>query len=142
MSSCVFCEIAAGTAPASIVYADELVLAFCDIMPFTLGHALVIPRRHAAGLSDVDGAGAARMFAVGQQVAAAARRALGCPGVNLFVADGAEAWQTVYHLHLHVIPRWGRADRMKLVARPTRPARAELDRTAAQLASGLSSPSS
>lgn len=138
---CVFCQIVAGTAPASIVYADELVLAFCDILPFTQGHALVVPRRHAAGLSDVDSDSAARMFAVGQQVAAAAKRSFCCPGVNLFLADGAQAWQTVFHLHLHVIPRWGPADRMKLVAKPTRPARAELDRTAAQLASGLSSSS-
>ena len=134
--SCVFCAIAAGKAPASRVYEDELVLAFLDIAPFTRGHALVIPKRHAVGLSDVDSAGAARMFAVARQVAVAARTTLDCPGVNLFLADGEAAWQTVFHLHTHVIPRWGRVDGMRLHAKQGHPQRAELDALAAQLASG------
>jgi len=133
----VFCGIAAGRAAASVVYADDLVLAFCDIEPFTAGHTLVVPRRHATGLSDVDDAGAGRMFEVGRQVAAAARATLRCPGVNLFLADGAAAWQTVFHLHLHVIPRWGRRDGMRLHARRGRPPRAELDHLAARLATAL-----
>lgn len=137
MPDCVFCAIVAGTAPASIVYADELVLAFVDIAPFTLGHTLVIPRRHAAELSGVDDAAAARMFAVARRIAAAARAALRCPGVNLFLADGEAAWQTVFHVHTHVIPRWGRVDRMRLEAKPTSPPRPELDRTAAALAAAL-----
>jgi histidine triad (HIT) family protein len=136
--SCVFCEIVAGRAPASVVYEDELVLAFLDIAPFTLGHSLVIPKRHAVGLSDVDGAGAARMFEVASRIAASVRGTLGCEGVNLFLADGVAAWQTVFHVHTHVIPRWGRVDGMRLHAEQTTPPRADLDRTAAQLASGLS----
>ncbi len=135
---CVFCQIVAGRAAASLVYADDLVLAFCDIEPFTAGHTLVVPRRHATGLSDVDDASAGRMFEVGRQVAAAARATLHCPGVNLFLADGAAAWQTVFHLHLHVIPRWGRSDGMRLRAQQTHPNRTELDRVARQLATGLS----
>jgi histidine triad (HIT) family protein len=133
---CVFCEIVAGRAAASVVYDDDLVLAFCDIEPFTAGHTLIIPKRHAAGLSDVDAASAERMFAVGQRIAAAARATLECPGVNLFLADGAAAWQTVFHLHLHVIPRWGRKDGMKLIARRRRPPRPELDQIAADLGRG------
>jgi histidine triad (HIT) family protein len=135
LTNCVFCDIAAGKAPASRVYEDELVVAFLDIAPFTRGHALVIPKRHAVGLSDVDDAGAARMFEVARQLAAAARTGLECPGVNLFLADGAAAWQTVFHLHTHVIPRWGRVDGMRLHANQAHPPRAELDATAAQLAS-------
>jgi histidine triad (HIT) family protein len=134
---CVFCQIGAGRAAASVVYEDDVVLAFCDIEPFTPGHTLVIPRRHATGLVDVDDAGAQRMFAVGRRVAAAARAALACPGVNLFLADGAAAWQTVFHLHLHVIPRWGRPDGMQLIANRRRPHRTELDRMAADLSGGL-----
>jgi histidine triad (HIT) family protein len=135
--SCVFCEIVAGRAPASLVYSDDLVLAFLDTSPFTPGHALVIPKRHAVGLSDVDDGSAARMFAVARQVAGAAKAALDCPGVNLFLADGEAAWQTVFHVHTHVIPRWGRSDRMRLQARQTSPARTDLDGTAARLAAAL-----
>ena len=131
---CVFCGIAAGRAAASVVYDDDLVLAFCDIEPFTEGHTLIIPKRHASGLSDVDDASVERIFAVSRQIATAARGALECPGVNLFLADGAAAWQTVFHLHMHVIPRWGRTDGMRLIARRRRPDRAELDGMAAQLA--------
>jgi diadenosine tetraphosphate (Ap4A) HIT family hydrolase len=134
---CVFCGIAAGRVAASVVYADDLVVAFCDIEPFTAGHTLIVPRRHATGLADVDGAAADRMFSVGRRVGAAARAALDCPGVNLFLADGAAAWQTVFHVHLHVIPRWGRQDGMRLIAHRRRPPRAELDRVAADLADGL-----
>jgi histidine triad (HIT) family protein len=135
LENCVFCAIAAGNAPASRVYEDELVVAFLDIAPFTRGHTLVIPKRHAVGLSDVDGTDAAGMFAVARQVAAAARTSLECPGVNLFLADGAAAWQTVFHIHTHVIPRWGRVDGMRLHASQGTPPRAELDALAAQLAS-------
>jgi diadenosine tetraphosphate (Ap4A) HIT family hydrolase len=135
---CVFCAIVAGQQPASVVYQDERVLAFCDIEPFTTGHTLVVPKRHAAALCEVDDADAARMFAAGRQVAAAARAALGCPGVNLFVADGEAAWQTVFHTHLHVIPRWGRSDGLRLIAKGRRqPVRAELDRLATSLAAAL-----
>jgi diadenosine tetraphosphate (Ap4A) HIT family hydrolase len=134
---CVFCQIVAGRAAASLVYADDLVLAFCDIEPFTAGHTLVVPRRHATGLSDVDDASVGRIFEVGRQVAAAARATLHCPGVNLFLADGAAAWQTVFHVHLHVIPRWGRSDGMRLRASRARPPRDELDRLAADLATSL-----
>lgn len=134
---CVFCEIVAGRVAASVVYDDDLVLAFCDIEPFTAGHTLIVPKRHASGLSDVDAAGADRMFGLGRRIAAAARAALNCPGVNLFLADGAAAWQTVFHLHLHVIPRWGRQDGMRLIARRRRTLRPELDRVAADLAGRL-----
>ena len=134
---CVFCGIVDGRVPASVVYGDDLVLAFCDIEPVTAGHTLIAPKRHAAWLAEVDDASADRMFAVGRQVGAAARAALACPGVNLFLADGAAAWQTVFHVHLHVIPRWGRQDGMRLIASRRRPPRVELDRMAADLAAGL-----
>jgi len=138
--SCVFCEIVAGRAPASVVYDDELVRVFCDIRPLTRGHTLVIPKRHATGLSDVDGADAARMFAVGRRIAAAARAALDCPGVNLHLADGAAAWQSVFHVHLHVIPRWGHKDLLRLARGRRRPGRAELDGVAQTIAAKLTPP--
>ena len=106
MSECVFCDITAGHAEASIVYEDEYVLAFMDIQPVTTGHVLVIPRRHMPYLNDVPPAIAAHMFIVGQSLAAALRRSrLPCDGVNIFLADGKAAFQEVFHTHLHVFPR-------------------------------------
>lgn len=132
--SCVFCAIVAGTAPASIVYDDERVLAFMDLMPVNPGHLLVIPRVHAVGLADLDPEDGARMFTVGQQLAAGLRRSpIRTDGVNLLLADGRAAFQTVFHAHLHVLPRFV-GDRFRLVGLEHQVApRDELDSTAAAL---------
>jgi histidine triad (HIT) family protein len=137
MAECVFCAIVAGRAPASVLHEDDLVLSFLDINPFTQGHLLVIPKAHHAELSTVDGEAAARMFAVATRLVAVVRTVLGCPGVNLFLADGEAAWQTVFHVHTHVIPRWGRVDGMRLQAKPTTPPREHLDELAARLAAAF-----
>ena len=130
---CVFCRIAAGTAPASVAYADDTALAFLDIAPMTPGHLLVVPRRHAVGLADLDPDTGAHLFRVAQRMAAALRRTdLRCDGVNLFLAAGAAAFQEVFHVHLHVIPRW-KGDGLKLSGKPGRPSRPDLDRHAADL---------
>lgn len=134
---CVFCQIVAGTAPASVVYGDADVLAFMDIAPFTSGHLLVVPRRHASYLADLDERDGARVFQVAQRLAGALRRSgLRCDGVNLFLADGAAAFQEVFHVHLHVIPRWV-GDGFRLRARPEHPSRERLDDTAAAVVRGL-----
>jgi len=104
---CVFCEIVAGREAASIVYRDGRSCAFMDILPVNTGHVLVIPVSHAATLAELDPESGADLFRVGQQVAAAIRRSdLRCEGVNLFLADGEAAGQEVFHVHLHVIPRY------------------------------------
>lgn len=104
---CIFCEIVAGRADASAVYEDDHVTAFLDLFPINPGHALVIPKRHAANLSELDGADGERVFAVAQRVAAALRESgVRCEGVNLFLADGEIAGQEVFHVHMHVIPRY------------------------------------
>ncbi|MFT3899683.1 MAG: HIT family protein [Gordonia sp. (in: high G+C Gram-positive bacteria)] len=105
MSDCIFCDIVAGTAPSRQVYADDDVIAFLDIRPVKPGHTLVIPRNHSRGLRDLAPADGEKMFAVGQKVAIAMRTALDVDGVNLVVNDGRAAMQTVFHTHLHVIPR-------------------------------------
>jgi histidine triad (HIT) family protein len=106
-STCIFCAIVAGRAPASLVYEDETCLAFMDIRPVNYGHVLVIPRRHAASLAELDLADGASLFPAGQRVAAALRASgLPCEGVNFFLADGAVAGQEVFHVHLHVFPRF------------------------------------
>ncbi|MGO4593608.1 HIT family protein [Leifsonia sp. 2TAF2] len=105
-SRCVFCAIAAGDVDASVVYEDETVVAFMDINPVTHGHLLVVPREHAVGFEDLDAATAVHVWSVGHEIARALRRSsIPCEGINMFVADGEAAFQTVFHFHLHVIPR-------------------------------------
>ena len=103
----VFAEIIAGRSPASFVYRDALVVAFMDIQPINEGHVLVVPVQPVKFLSELDEAVAARLFVVGQRVAAALR-ASGSPatGIFMFLADGATAGQEVPHVHLHVVPRF------------------------------------
>ena len=132
-----FCAIVRGEAEHSLVYADDLVVAFMDIRPVVTGHLLVVPRRHAAGLADLDPDDGKRVFAVAQQLAGAIRRSpLPCEGVNLFLADGVVAGQEVFHVHLHVLPRT-RGDGFGLRLNWRFPPRRELDGHARQIRSAL-----
>jgi histidine triad (HIT) family protein len=103
---CIFCKIVAGELPATIVDEDERTIAFMDINPATRGHALVIPREHAADLLSIDPQELAAVSAAAQRLAARAKERLGADGINLINSCGAAAWQTVFHFHLHVIPRY------------------------------------
>lgn len=103
----VFTRILQGELPASFVYRDDRVSAFMDIQPVNMGHTLVVPNVAAPNLADLDPETGAHIFRVGQQIAAAIRRTnLKCEGINLYLADGIIAGQTVYHVHLHVLPRF------------------------------------
>lgn len=105
--ACVFCKIVAGEAPASMVYEGEHIAAFMDIHPVNRGHVLVVPRSHVAQLASLDEELGGDLFQAGMHVAAAIRRAdLRCEGINFFLADGSAAGQEVFHVHLHVIPRF------------------------------------
>lgn len=138
--SCIFCAIVAGTAPASEVYRDALCCAFLDTQPLTPGHLLVIPLVHATDLTDLPPATGAHMFEIGQRLALSQRAALAsCTGTNLILADGRDAGQTVFHVHLHVVPRSstdGFGFRFP-AGYPARPARASLDAQAALLRQSL-----
>jgi histidine triad (HIT) family protein len=104
---CIFCDILGGNAPANFVYSDELCVAFMDIRPVNPGHVLVVPRKHAVLLPELDEASVRQIFWVAQQVDAALRKTgLKCEAVNLFLADGRAAGQEVMHVHLHVMPRF------------------------------------
>lgn len=134
---CVFCRIVAGTAPASVVHADGTALVFLDISPITPGHLLVVPRAHAVGLADLDPDIGGHLFRMAQRLAGGLRRSgLRCDGVNLFLADGAAAFQEIFHVHLHVLPRW-RGDGFKLSYRAGAPSRADLDEQARDIRAGL-----
>jgi histidine triad (HIT) family protein len=139
-AGCIFCDIVAGRQPASVVHSDESVIALLDIRPLNTGHLLVIPRAHAAYLADLDPALGGHMFAVAQRMAAALRRSgLPCEGVNLFLADGEAAFQEVFHVHLHVIPRTA-GDGFRIKAKWRRPSRAELESVAGRVRDGLARP--
>ncbi|MEQ3554596.1 HIT family protein [Pseudonocardia nematodicida] len=139
--SCPFCDIVSGQLPASVVATTDRVLAFSDIHPVNPGHVLVVPAAHATGLEDLDPDVGAEMFRVAHRVAGALRRTdLRCEGVNLFLSDGEAAFQEVFHVHLHVIPRY-RGDRFRLSSgrsrKPT--ARADLDDVAERIRERLGS---
>jgi histidine triad (HIT) family protein len=136
MEDCVFCRIARGISPASIVYSDDKIVAFMDIQPVNPGHVLVIPKVHAALLSELDEETGGHMFRVAMRVSGAVRRSgVKCEGVNLYLADGRAAFQEVFHVHLHVIPRF-QGDGFGIRfgrGYGSRPDAEELDRTAKKI---------
>lgn len=103
---CIFCKILAGEIPATIVDEDERTIAFMDIAPATRGHALVIPREHTVDLLTVGPEDLTAVTAGARRLAASAMERLGADGVNLLNSCGPAAWQTVFHFHVHVIPRY------------------------------------
>ena len=110
---CLFCKIVAGEIPATRVAEDDRTVAFMDINPATRGHVLVVPREHANDLLAIDPEDLSAVTKTAQRVAATMPDRLGADGVNLLNSCGREAWQTVFHFHLHVIPRYA-ADPLRL----------------------------
>jgi histidine triad (HIT) family protein len=136
VSDCVFCGIVRGELERSVVHEDDTLLVIMDLQPVTEGHALVLPKRHAARLAELDDESAQRLFPAAVRTAAALRAAqFRCEGVNVFLADGEAAGQDVDHVHLHVVPRFA-GDPFRVYreggdgAIPSRPA---LDAAAARL---------
>jgi histidine triad (HIT) family protein len=114
---CIFCKIVAGELPATRIDEDERTIAFMDINPWTRGHALVIPRAHSTDLGEIGEDDLCAVAAMAKRVGLRQKDVLGAEGVNLLNAFGAAAWQTVFHFHVHVIPRY-EGDGMQLPARP------------------------
>jgi histidine triad (HIT) family protein len=115
---CIFCKIVAGELPATIVAEDERTIAFMDINPATRGHALVIPRAHSADLLSVEPEDLTAAMLASQRLATRMREQLAADGVNLVNSCGAVAWQTVFHFHVHVVPRYAE-DPLRLPWVPT-----------------------
>lgn len=135
-----FCAILAGDEPASFVYRDDLVAAFMDMHPVTPGHLLVVPVQHGARLADVDAGTVAHAMRVAHGLVGSVQRSgLRCEGINLWLADGAAAMQDVFHVHLHVIPRFaGDGFGLKLPPDyPTAPSRSELDDAARRISAQI-----
>ena len=107
MVECIFCRIVKGLEQTSVVFSDETVMAFMDIRPVNPGHLLIIPKTHLASLSELDEETGACMFKVAMRLAQAVRQSgVKCEGINLLLSDGEAAFQEVFHIHLHIIPRF------------------------------------
>ena len=124
---CIFCKVLAGEIPSEKVYEDDNAIAVMDINPWTRGHVVVFPRKHAANVFEIDDDELERVILAVKRVATQVRDRLEPDGVNLLQSNGAAAWQTIFHLHFHVIPRYD-DDPLEL---PTRPKPAEPDELAA-----------
>jgi histidine triad (HIT) family protein len=105
-ADCIFCGIVAGDLPATTIARADRAIAFMDINPVTRGHALVVPRSHSTDLLDVTDDDLTACILLAQDVARRAMERLGADGVNLLNCSGAAAWQSVFHFHVHVIPRF------------------------------------
>jgi histidine triad (HIT) family protein len=103
---CLFCKIVAGEVPSQRIAEDERTISFMDINPATRGHALVIPKAHAVNLLEIEPDDLAAVALAAQQLAQRVPERLGADGVNLLNSCGSAAWQTVFHFHVHVIPRY------------------------------------
>jgi histidine triad (HIT) family protein len=117
-ADCIFCKIVAGEIPALVLEQDEHTLTFMDIAPATRGHALVIPKRHATDLWEIEPAELSAVAEAAQRQSLRVRDRLGADGVNLLNSCRPAAWQTVFHFHMHVIPRYA-GDPLKLPWEPT-----------------------
>jgi histidine triad (HIT) family protein len=103
---CLFCGIVAGSIPSETIDSDERTVAFMDINPATAGHALVVPREHSADLLEIGDEDLTAVNLAAQRLARRMKDVLGADGINLINACGAAAWQTVFHFHIHVVPRY------------------------------------
>jgi histidine triad (HIT) family protein len=124
---CIFCKIVAGELPSETVQEDQHTVAFMDVNPWTRGHALVIPRNHSPNIYEVGDEDLRHTAIAAKQLAVRVKERLRCDGVNLLNASEPAAWQSVFHFHMHVIPRYG-DDPLEL---PVRPRQAEPDELAA-----------
>ncbi len=104
--NCIFCKIANGEIPASTVYEDEMFRVILDLGPASRGHALILPKEHFRDLNEIDENTAGKVLPLAGRIGAAMKKSLGCAGYNVVQNNGTEAGQTVFHFHVHIIPRY------------------------------------
>lgn len=104
--NCIFCRIAAGEIPSGTIYEDQDFKVIMDISPASRGHAVILTKNHAADIFELPEQDASRIFVVAKRVAMAMKKVLGCEGINILQNNGELAGQTVFHLHVHLIPRY------------------------------------
>lgn len=103
---CLFCKIIAGEIPSTAVYEDDDFKAILDVNPAARGHVIIIPKRHASNIYELEDEDAAKVFPIARRIASALQKTYGCDGVNILQNNGEAAGQTVFHLHVHVVPRY------------------------------------
>ncbi|HEU4980638.1 MAG TPA: HIT family protein [Solirubrobacterales bacterium] len=135
MSDCLFCGIAEGSIPSQTIDSDERTVAFMDIAPATPGHALVVPRAHSADLLEIEAEDLSATMLAAQRLSRRIMQVLHADGVNLLNAYGAAAWQSVFHFHIHVVPRY-EDDPLELPWTPREGDADEIARIAARLRAG------
>lgn len=104
--NCIFCKIASGEIPSYTIYEDDDFKAFMDISPASKGHTILIPKQHADNIFDLDETVASKLLPVAARIAKALKAELKCEGLNLLQNNGEAAGQTVFHFHMHIIPRY------------------------------------
>lgn len=129
---CIFCKIANGDIPSKTLYEDESFKVILDLGPATKGHALILPKNHAANLFELDEEDASKALCVAKKVAARMKEKLGCDGLNLVQNNGAVAGQTVSHFHIHLIPRYEN-DGQVIAWKPGEPTQEELEAVRKQI---------
>lgn len=117
---CIFCKLANGDIPTNTIYEDEDFRVILDAAPATKGHALILPKNHFANIYELDDETAAKVFVLAKKMATSMTEKLGCDGFNLVQNNGELAGQTVFHFHLHLIPRY-EGDGQEILWKPTSP---------------------
>ena len=105
-ANCIFCKIANGEIPSSTIYEDDFFRVILDLSPATKGHALILPKQHMANIFEMDDTTAERVFVLAKRIAKAMKATLNCDGLNIVQNNGEVAGQTVFHFHMHIIPRY------------------------------------
>lgn len=135
--NCIFCKIANGDIPAATIYEDEQFRVILDLGPASRGHALILPKNHFADLLALDEETSSKVLALAAKIGAAMKKSLGCAGFNLVQNNGEAAGQTVFHFHMHVIPRYEGGPKM-VSWEPESPSGEELAELAGQIKKELS----
>ena len=136
MNDCIFCKIASGDIPSSTIYEDEDFRVILDLGPATKGHALILPKKHFKDIFEMDDATASKVFVLAKKIACAMKKALNCDGLNIVQNNGEIAGQTVFHFHMHIIPRY-EGDGQHILWDPGSSDNETLKQLAAQIASAL-----
>lgn len=126
---CIFCRIAAGEIPSRTIYEDDSFRAILDISPASKGHAIILPKNHAANIYELPDEEAAKIFVVAKKVANAMKESMSCEGLNILQNNGELAGQTIFHVHVHVIPRY-RDDKIVFSYEHGEPSEEDLDEIA------------
>ena len=119
VDNCIFCKILADEIPSSVVYEDDMFRAILDVNPAAKGHVIILPKKHAANIFELPDEEASKILIVARKIAKALKETYHCDGVNILQNNGEAAGQTVFHLHVHVIPRFeGDTDHINIGWKP------------------------